>query len=260
MFGELRPLAVNPISIATLLFVLIIPGFQAAGQASPPAPLSLDQVVSKLEQNNAQRAAALEEFEGKRTYSMQYHAFLREGSAEMVVKVRFVAPDSKEFTVVSATGSKFVIDHVFKRLLEGEQEAMSGGNRHATALTRDNYQFELTGYESAPDGARYVLRLTPRSKNKFLYRGTIWVDAKDFAVVRIEGEPGKSPSMWITKTDIEHKYRKVDDFWLPSENNTKTLIRLGGRSTLLIEYQDYKILKSSPMHGIEDARIRVAPF
>ena len=57
-----------------------------------------------------------------------------------------------------------------------------------------------------------------RLKNKFLYRGKIWVDAKDFAVVRIEGEPAKNPSIWIKKTEIAHLPVKVDNFGFPRKN------------------------------------------
>jgi hypothetical protein len=218
------------------------------------APLSLEQVVTNLEHRNAQRAAALEEFEGKRIYRMQYRGFPSDKDAEMVVKVTFHAPNSKEFTVVSQTGSKFVIDRVFKKLLEGEQEAANRDNRHDTALTRQNYNFELAGYDAHPDGSQYVLNLVPRTKNKFLYRGKIWVDAKDFAVVRIEAEPGKNPSFWIKKTDIAHRYVKVNDFWLPAENHTESFVRLGGKATLSIEYQDYKIIKSTPVDAAKKAQ------
>lgn len=234
------------LSLAATSYVATAQQSAAAETSAQPASLSLEQVVTNLEQRNAQRAAALEEFEGKRIYRMQYRGFPSDKDAEMVVKVLFHAPNSKEFTVVSQTGSKFVIDHVFKKLLEGEQEAAKGDNRHDTALTRQNYNFELTGYEST-NGGQYVLKLLPRTRNKFLYRGQIWVDAKDFAVVRIEGEPGKNPSMWIKKTDIAHRYVKVNDFWLPAENHTESFIRLGGKATLSIEYQDYKIIKSIPL-------------
>jgi len=222
-------------------------------QSTQPTPLGLEQVLANLEQRNAQRTAALQQFEGKRTYRMQYRGFPSDRDAEMVVKVNFRAPSSKEFTVLSQTGSKFVIDHIFKKLLEGEQEALKEENRHETALTRQNYDFELVGYDPTPDGGQYVLKLLPKSKNKFLYRGKIWVDAKDFAVVRIEGEPGKNPSMWIKKTGIAHKYVKVDGFWLPAENHTESFIRLGGKATLSIEYQDYKIIKSVPVDAIRKA-------
>jgi hypothetical protein len=221
-----------------------------------PSPISLEQVLANLEQRNAQRAAALEQFEGKRIYRMQYRGFPSDRDAEMVVKVSFRAPNSKEFTVLSQTGSKFVIDHIFRKLLEGEQEALKAENRHDTALTRQNYDFELMGYDTTPDGPQYVIKLLPKTKNKFLYRGKIWIDAKDFAVVRIEGEPGKNPSMWIKKTGIAHRYVKVDDFWLPAENHTESFIRLGGKATLSIEYQDYKIIKATPLDAIRKPRPR----
>lgn len=247
-------------SLAMLLSLAAVPDLATAQRnaraetSTQSAPLSLEQVVSNLEQRNAQRAAALEQFEGKRIYRMQYRGFPSDRDAEMVVKVSFRAPNSKEFTVVSQTGSKFVIDHIFRKLLEGEQEAAKGDNGHDTALTRQNYNFELTGYEPTQDGGQYVLNLLPRTKNKFLYRGKIWIDAKDFAVVRIEGEPGKNPSMWIRKTDIAHRYVKVNDFWLPAENHTESFIRLGGKATLSIEYQDYKIIKSVPLDVAKKAR------
>ena len=232
-------------------------GIAAAQSITAEAPvpmdrLSLEQVLTKLQQRNAQRAAALEQFEGKRIYRMQYHGFPGDKEAEMVVKVRFQAPDSKQFTIISESGSKFVIDHVLKKLLESEQDALKGQNRQAMDLTRDNYEFQFAGYD--PGLGQYVLRLLPKSKNKYLYRGTIWVDGKDFAVVRIEGEPGKNPSMWIKKTDIAHRYMKIDDFWLPAENRTESSTRLGGKATLSIEYHDYKITKAAPSKAAKNMR------
>jgi len=212
------------------------------------------QVARKLQERNAERTAALNQFSGTRVYHMQYRGFPSDRDAEMVVNVTYHAPDAKEFTVVSQSGSKFVIDHVFKKLLEGEQEAANEENRRNTALTTENYDFTSAGYETTPDGAEYVLNLLPKTKNKFLYRGKIWVDARDFAVVRIEGEPAKNPSWWIKNTEVKHRYVKVNDFWLPAENHTESVIRLGGRAILSIEYKDYKITKALPLPGNETAR------
>jgi outer membrane lipoprotein-sorting protein len=230
---------------------------QGAG-ASPSysaqsAPLTATQVAKKLQERNAQRAAALQEFHGTRVYRMQYRGFPSDRDAEMVVNVAYRAPNSKEFSIVSQTGSKFIIDHVFKKLLEGEQEAANDENRLNTALSTDNYDFTSAGSEDTPDGTEYVLNLLPKTKNKYLYRGKIWVDAKDFAVVRIEGEPARNPSFWIKKTEVKHRYIKVGDFWLPAENHTESVIRLGGQAILSIEYKDYKITKAAPMRGAERA-------
>jgi outer membrane lipoprotein-sorting protein len=235
------------------------PGSQAAEAKSSVYSaqnfsLSAEQVAKRLQEKNAQRAAALRQFNGTRIYRMRYTGFPSDREAEMVVNVTYRAPDTKIFSVVSQSGSKFIQDRVFKKLLEGEQEASNEENRRNTALSLDNYEFTSAGYETTAEGAQYVLNLVPRTKNKFLYRGKIWVDAKDFAVVRIEGEPAKNPSFWIKKTEVRHRYIKVNDFWLPAENHTESVIRLGGRAILAIEYKDYKITKATPLRGSETAR------
>jgi len=250
----MRDLRRRNLSTVSIVLSIVLASLVAVAQQAPlPAvqnsPLPLDQVVKNLEERNAARTAALGQFEGKRIYRMEYRGFPSNRDAEMVVKVHYRAPNSKEFTVVSQTGSKFIIDHVFKKLLEGELEAAKGDNQRQTRLSSENYDFEFAGFETTPQGSRYVLNLLPKTKNKFLYRGKIWVDAKDFAVVRIEGEPGKNPSFWIKKTEIAHKYVKVNDFWLPAENRTQSVIRLGGTASLSIEYQDYKILEASPLRA-----------
>jgi outer membrane lipoprotein-sorting protein len=223
----------------------------SSGAARSGAPLPVEQVVEKLQERNAERAAALDQYQATRVYRMQYHGFPSNREAEMVVEMTYNAPNCKRFHVVSQSGAKFIIDHVFNKLLEGEQEAANDENRRHTALSTDNYDFTLANYEAAPEGGQYVLNLIPKTKNKFLYRGQIWVDAKDFAVVRIKGEPGKNPSFWIKKTDIEHQYAKVNDFWLPAQNHTESVIRLGGVAVLSIEYKDYKVLKAEPLRGAE---------
>ncbi len=215
---------------------------QAIG-AVQNAPVPVSEVIRKLEARNVQRANTLERFEGDRIYRMQYRGFPSDRDAEMVVKVTFRAPNLKEFTVVSQRGSRFILDHVFKKLLEAEEDA-TRDTRNQAALTRENYDFELLGYEDAADGGSYVVKLVPKAKNRFLYRGKIWVDGRDFAVTRIEAEPAKNPSMWIKKTEILHTYSKIGDFWLPEENRTVSSIRLGGTATLTIEYQNYKITKA----------------
>src|SRR5271165_4767299 len=175
-------------------FLLLHATAQAQPADEPPssvksAPLPVDEVVRNLQQKNAERAAALEKFAGTRVYRMQYRGIPSDHDAEMVVTMTFHAPAAKQFSVVSQTGSKFIVDHVFMKLLEGEQEAASDENRRRTALSTENYDFVMAGYETSPEGGRYVLDLLPKTRNKFLYRGKIWVDDKDFAVVRIEGEP-----------------------------------------------------------------------
>ncbi|MGC2329939.1 MAG: hypothetical protein WA581_00665 [Candidatus Acidiferrales bacterium] len=234
--------------------LLTIPA--VAQQADPPAidtqkpPLAADEVVSRLVQRNRQREEALRKFHGTRVYSLKYTGFFGTHSAEMTVSVSYTSPDNKEFTVVSQSGSKFIADHVLKGLLDGEKEAANPNNKQRTALNASNYEFTLAGYETSGETPQYILDVKPKKDSKFVYRGKIWVDGKDFAVTRIQAEPAKSPSFWVKKSEVNHRYEKVGEFWLPAENKTESWIRLGGRAVLSIKYQDYRITDAAPVGSL----------
>lgn len=230
------------------LMGLLLPASLRAQQNSSPAlhaPLTVTEVVKNLEERNRTRTQALHRFEGSRTYSLHYRGFPHSYDAEMVVNVTYQSPASKDFTIVSQSGSKLLIDHVLKKMIESEKEAFQQQSR--TELNEQNYEFTMAGYEDTPEGARYILAVSPRSKNKFLYRGKIWVEASDFAVTKIEATPAQNPSFWIKKTEIQHTYKKVDDFWLPAENHSQSFIRVGGHADLVIEYRGYKIIAADPL-------------
>jgi hypothetical protein len=227
----------------SLLIGLILPAAAqpSDGAAKAPAGLSAEEVVSRLVQRNLERARALEAYQGTRIYRLEYHGFPGSRSAEMVVDVKYRTPGTKEFSIRSEKGSQLVIERVFKRMLQSEKEAVSQENQSHVALNQDNYSFVLTGHESTPAGSFYILSVEPRTSNKLLYRGRIWVDAQDFAVTRIEGAPAKNPSFWTKDTKIVQVYTKVGDFWLPASNRSTSAIRLGGQANFTIDYHDYQI-------------------
>lgn len=215
------------------------------------APLSVDQVVDNLVRKDVERAQALRHYESTRVYRLSYRGFPGDREAEMTVEATFDSPSSKSFKVISQTGSKLIIERVFKRLLESEKEAAEPELHAHTLLNRDNYDIALIGFESAGNnssgvnssnqGSQYVLAVYPKTKSKYLYRGKVWVDGTDFAVTRIEAEPAQNPSFWTKKSEIRHEYVKVQNFWLPRRNQSISYIRLGGRATLTIEYNDYRV-------------------
>jgi hypothetical protein len=190
---------------------------------------------------NLERAKSLQAYEDTRDYKIRYEGFPGARAAEMVVDVKYKAPATKEFNIRSATGSKLLIDRVLKRLLDSEREALTPENQSHVALNTDNYNFALLGHEKTSAGSFYVLSVEPRTGEKLLYRGKIWVEATDFAVTRIEASPAKNPSFWTKEVKIEHTYAKFGNFWLPKSNSSTTSTRLGGHAYLTIDYRDYKV-------------------
>jgi hypothetical protein len=190
---------------------------------------------------NLHRDQALHAYHATRTYQVEYHGFWGTRSAEIVVGVTYLSPGKKEFVIQSETGSKLITDRVLKKLLEAEREESRPEIEQQSALTDANHRFTLIGHENGLSGKAYVLEVEPRRKDKFLYHGRIWVDAGDFAVVRLKAEPTKTPSFWTRKADIDEVYTKVSDFWLPARNHSVVAIRLGGHAELTIEYTNYEI-------------------
>lgn len=245
---------VSRIGIALLFLpMLVFPAGARAQSAVQPAAmesgLKLSDVLEKLVEKNMERADALQKYQGRRVYSLVYSGFPKSFEAEMVVDMTYDAPATKQFKIVSQSGSQWIIDRVLKRLLETEQEALNAENRERVALNSSNYDFTGLERQNAPDNCSYMLGVQPKTENKLLYRGHIWVDSKDFAVCRIEAEPAKNPSFWIKKTDIHHTYLKVGDFWLPAKNESVSLVRGGGRAVLTIQYQNYEILAARGLKG-----------
>jgi len=216
---------------------------RASDLPSPP-PLSADVIVQKLMAANARRAEALRGYRGRRIYHLHYHGLFGTSDAEMVVEATYTAPDKKEFKIISQSGSRLLI-HVLLKLLSSEQQAQLPQNRREQEITPANYEFSLDETDRSSGGDFYVLNVKPRGKSDYLYHGKIWVDAHDFAEARMQGEPQKNPSLWVSHTQVEYRWANQGGFWLPVHNESVTHVRMGGKAVLTIDYSDYQIVRSN---------------
>ena len=223
-----------------------------AQQGNSSAPLNADDVMQHVVAMNEVRAKALETYSSLRRYHLECHC-LSHKKADMVVRADYYAPNKKELTIVSESGSGTVRNRVFKKLLKAEEESMREDNQQRTAMTPDNYTFQLLDYKKTDTDEFYVLEAQPLTRNKFLFRGRIWVNAKDFAVTRVEGEPAVNPSWWTLKTDFKRSYQKVGDFWLPESNESETKVRIFGTAVLTINYGEYQITEAP---GVKTASLQ----
>lgn len=219
-------------------FFVCLGSLNAVGQAPPSRAATSDAVVQRLVEHDQNRADQLRSYTSRREYRLVYHGFPHSLEATMEVEADCSGP-TKSFRIISQSGSQLLVNHVLKKLLTSEQEAAAEQNRNA--LTPSNYSFSLVGSGNEDGRQVYVFDVHPRTRNKFLYRGTIWVDGEDYAVVRVQAEPAENPSFWIRNTEIHHQYFKLGEFWLPRKNTTVTKVRFGGTATLTIDYQDYSL-------------------
>lgn len=219
--------------------VLFALGQDAKPSAVPPTEL----IVERMMTTRSRQARQLQSLDVIGNYRVDYQGFGGTRHAEMQVVSTYVSPDKKEFRIVSQTGSRFLLDHILSKLLESERDYQA--DQAASDLSPRNYDFMLLGTEQVAGNDAFKLQITPRRKAKYLCRGTIWVSTQDFAIVRLEGEPARNPSFWISHTEMANTYEKIGDFWLPVHKDAKTDVRLGGKAVLSIDYSGYRVTQNT---------------
>jgi hypothetical protein len=224
----------------SVLFVFMAGGICPEDAHTPSAPaLTAAQVVDQMQRHNQARNEKLKYLKSTRHYKVEYKGFAADLAAQMEVEYTYDATSGKSFRIASESGSKFLLDKVLKRAVESEKEAAR--DKASTALTAANYKFRLVGNENLAGRPAYILDVEPKVSSKFLYKGKVWVDAAEFALVKFETEPAKSPSFWISRTLIHQTFAKTGDFWLPEKNRSETKVRIGGTAVLIIDYGTYQI-------------------
>jgi hypothetical protein len=207
-------------------------------QAGPPPSLSAGEILEHMMQADRDRVAALAGYSGERHYRFENKKSNKQ--AEMTVRMSCGSDGVKTFELVSESGSGFVRNHIIRKMIEAEEEASQKGERKESKIIPENYEFRLLGTEPLDGRDSYVLEITPKKPTKFSIRGRIWVDAEDFAIARIEGQPGKNPSIWIRSVHIEQRYGRNGQFWLPSLNHSVAQARIFGATEVVIDYSSYK--------------------
>lgn len=227
------------------LYALLLIAQDAPQRALPEA----DQVVAKMVQRDDERRSAFQGYTSVRQYVLENTKYHKE--AYMIVRMTQCKDGSKEFKIVTSSGWSGARKHVFPKLLEAETEASRPGNSEDPRVTPQNYSFSVLRTEEVEGRKAYVMNVTPKKEKKYLIRGTIWVDAEDFAIVRMEGEPAKNPSFWIKSVQFAHKYEKHGRFWLAASDNSVSDARIFGPTELRIDYFDYAFNKPS-----QEAKLR----
>lgn len=208
----------------------------AAQDSSSQLP-SANEVVAKMLEHDNQRKAALHGYTAARRYLLENSRHHKR--AEMLVAVRCLENGSKQFQTLSVTGWGTARNHVFPKLLESESEASLPEFRERSRITAENYSFEMVGRDYINGRPAYVIAIAPKTPEKYLVQGRIWVDADEYAIVRIEGKPAKSPSFWIKSVQFVHTYQKSGLFWFPASDRSVTDARIIGATEVTIDYFDY---------------------
>jgi outer membrane lipoprotein-sorting protein len=164
-------------------------------------------------------------------------------AAEMTVKTVYRKETGKSYTILSQSGSEFIGKHVLNTLLDNEKEINLPGIREHSWFTSANYEMKLkTGVVERLDGRDcFALAITPRRKASNMIEGTLWVDALDGSIVRLEGTTSQSPSIFTEPAHVMRRYTSMDGFSMATQARAVSESFLLGRATVTIDYRDYQI-------------------
>jgi len=220
-----------------IVSTLIACSMLAAGQVVAPPATNADEIIAKVFVRDRQREMLSQGYSGYRRYLFENDKCHKR--AELLVAVKTDANGTKNFEVLNEDGWKSANKRVLRKMLESESETSRPDLRSKTLLIPENYSFALVQMDRVDGRPTYVIGVTPKREDKYLFEGRIWVDAVDFAVVRCEGKPAKNPSFWTRKIHFVHQYQKSDEFWFPHTTESVTDARVFGTTNVVIHYFDY---------------------
>lgn len=222
-------------SLALLILAIAPLALAGAPDVTPP---TAGQVVAQMALRNLQRRTSQGGYRGIRLYVLENKGL--EKHAQMLVRTTCNPDGSKHFDVLSEQGWKAANNHVFRKMLESEERLSLSSQQDRTQLSERNYRFRMIDTEELNGRQTFVLEVSPKRNDQFLVKGRIWVDANDYAVVRVEGEPAKRPSFWVRKTSFTQTYEKQSNLWFAKRTQSVNHVLFFGETEVTIFYLNYE--------------------
>jgi len=164
---------------------------------------------------------------------------------EYEVQQHYLAPRTLAFKAVRFTGDTFVKTNVITRLLQSEVDHLQKDDPALNAISPANYKFSYKGTNELQGRIVHVYQVKPREKRVGLFKGRIYVDVYTGSLVRAEGRPVKSPSLFIKKVDFVQDYADIGPFTLPVHVHSEATARIVGRAIVDVYQRDYQPVANS---------------
>jgi len=161
-------------------------------------------------------------------------------SGEYEVQQHYLAPRTLAFKALRFTGDAFVKTNVIIRLLQSEVDHVQKDDPALNAISPANYKFSYKGTNELAGRMVHIYQLKPRQKRAGLFKGRIYVDAYTGSLVRAEGRPVKSPSLFIKKIDFVQDYADIGPFTFPVHIHSEASARIVGRAIVDVYQRDYQ--------------------
>jgi hypothetical protein len=253
-FGDNRVRLLEKIGIATaLLAACASPGLaQSSGPVAPPPkfeakrvpgqpevvkapPIPADQIIQRFTTNEDRMKKAYEEFSFDEVIRVQEMG--DPGGAFVVEGQMYVKSDGQRYERIAKQPVSTLKQTDFT--LEDVKAIVSLPLFILTSDELPKYTLKYEGVEKMDELNTYIFRVTPKQvlRKQRLFDGVIWVDDRDFAIVKSSGkfvrevEPEGSAALPFTMFDT---FRENIDgkYWFPTYISSDDFINLPGGKNL----------------------------
>ena len=212
---------------------------------------STDEILARVADGTSKQRAT--PYSGLREYQLRNFRFDKQATITAQISYR---PDAgMNYTILERTGSTKLLE-ILERVLESEADATRPNKIAEYEIGPENYESYLRGVEVMRGRNCFVIDLVPRHKNKYLIKGTAWIDESNYGVVRLRGVTAASVSMWIGRPHLELEFDEINGVWLPIDTGAVSSGLLLGTSELKIRYIDYLVKggSASPGRGVDSVQ------
>lgn len=200
-------------------------------------------VIAGIDAEVRARVANVAGFTDIERYSVYRGTDETHAAAEITVRATYRKGVGKSYTILSQAGSALIRKFGLKPLLDHEKEINQPGKVENSWFTSANYEMKLKpgGTEQIDGRACYAVAIAPRHKAPNMIDGTLWVDAKDFSIVKVAGIASEKPSIFAGTTHMMREYVNIDGYPMAVRARAESNSPLFGRTVVTIDYSDYQL-------------------
>ena len=197
--------------------------------------------IQKIDASVASRDENLLSYTVTEIYRVYRGADKTHPAAQMTVKTTYRKESGKSYVILSESGSELLLKEVLGRILDSERIMTEPANRSQAVLTTANYTMTVKGEDHVDGRACKVVAIVPRKSSPYLFRGTIWVDAQDGSIVKLDGMASKAASVLAGASQVSRHYTNINGLPMATHAEAEAGSWLLGQTTIDIDYSGYEM-------------------
>ncbi len=230
--------------------------FAERSDVSAARQLTVAEVIARHQQQQRTQDVLVRNYMASARTEQHFRPAMTDPGYDVVTENRyFVAADGIEWEEqsFSVNGSKWGADRPPFPLLQPEKVL----SLPLQLRFDSDYQYQLDGTERVGDYDCYVVKFQPSRSATSLYRGTVWIDRKTFARIKVSAVQTGLSAPVVSNEEIQ-TYRPVTSIgnrpiFLFTGLTARQIILIAGRNILvekMVAFDDFQINDSS----FEEAR------